>query len=83
MIIDILFANVFRRIKLASRKLVLVKTATYRIGSKELPVLGCIEFSTMFEGTRPEGQKPYITLMIKRLFVNVPLAYNAIVGRET
>lgn len=78
-----LFAATFKRMKLKESKLVLVRTMMYRVGTEELPVLGCIELLVMFMGTGPNDELCYTSKMVKWLVVDVPSAYNANIRRST
>lgn len=60
-----------------------IRTATYEVGPKELTVLVCIELPFTFISTRSIGESLFTSLMIKWLVVDVPSAYNAIIGRFT
>lgn len=63
--IDILFAAAFKGMKLKESKLTPVRTATYAVGPKQLPILGCSELPVMFVEIGPHNESHFTMMMVK------------------
>lgn len=70
-----MFAEAYRKMNLKDSQLTPVKTSTFGVRPKELPVLDFIELPAMFIEEGAGGEARSVSMMVKWLVVDVSSSY--------
>ncbi len=81
---DVLFSHMLPNLGIPKGDLKPVTSPTFGVGPSELPVIGWIDLPLMLRGTSPQNKgELFASAMTRFIVIDVPLSYNAILGRQT